>query len=122
MVRLFRKRQDKDLDAEILEDVDLSPIAKQKRKQLQLEERQEETETKTSEDRVSELRSQKPEHSIPGSSISEVFQEEFFEWLIEQALKNEDKYRKLLDSINSLGVEDLRKICRILLRKLREGS
>ena len=120
MVRLFRKRQDKELDAEILEDVDLSPIAKQKRRQLQLEERQEETETKTRGDRVSELRSQKFEHSTAGSSISEVFQEEFFEWLIEQALKNEDKYRKLLDNIDNLGVDDLRRLCRILLKKLRE--
>jgi len=113
-MKLFgRKDRSKDIDAEILEDVDLSAIIRQKRRQQQETLQEAGQEVKLEEEVKPQL---KPEAR---PSVTEVFQEEFMEWLIEQALKSEEKYRKLMDNIDSLSTEDLRKLCKILLRRLR---
>ncbi len=118
MVKLFgRKRQDRDeLDAQILEDVDLSAIVKQRRRQQESEakrEREHEAETRHEPQGKSEAR-------LEVSTVPDLLKDEFLEWLIDQALRDDRKYEKLMQIIDSLGLDDLRRLCRMLLQRLRQ--
>lgn len=120
MVKLnLRKR--KNQEEEILEDVDLTAIVEQKRRQQQEQEQETKTEIETKTKADMEVETQQYVQSdVELRPLSELLQDKFVEWLVEEALKDDVTYRRLEESIDRMRIEDLRVLCRALLRKLRE--
>ncbi|NPA70093.1 MAG: hypothetical protein GXO26_04730 [Crenarchaeota archaeon] len=119
MVKLnLRKR--KNWEEEILEDVDLTAIVEQKRRQQgsviesgsKLSDKQ----------KVEDFEGQHRIITSEQTSIDELFPEDFVEWLVEKALRDEDRYKRLMENIDKLNIDDLRRLCKLLLKKLKEGS
>ncbi len=114
---LGRKGKGKDrLDAEILEDVDLSAIVEQKRRQQQEAPQEAKQEARQEAEEKAEI----AEAYTP--DLDDALQERFFEWLVEQAVKNDRDYKLLLEAIDRVSINKLRMLCRTLLKKLRERS